>query len=193
MSMENQNPSGGEQVAFQRSSTSALPWRLMVFSIVLFAFSFLVFFGIRYGYAASLDAQSSQLTKDAAALDKKISEQSANQDSYLGLYSRIYNLKSVLQKHIFPSNGFVLLEKYSIADAYFLNENYSVEEGGFRLNGLAKTFDALAQQMAIFEQSAKAQIASVSLKDVSISEKGVQFEIILIPTQKFMEAQRDSL
>jgi hypothetical protein len=99
----------------------------------------------------------------------------------------------VLQKHIFPSNGFALLEKYSIADLYFLNEDYSVEEGGFRLRGLAKTFDTLAQQMAIFEQSAKAQIASVSLKDVSISDKGVQFEIILIPTQKFMEAQRDSL
>lgn len=192
MALETQNTFGGEQTALERPS-AGLPWRLMVFSLILLAFSIFVYFGIHYGYSSFLDAQSTQLTKDASALDKKISDQSSSQDSYLGLYSRLYNLKSVLQGRIFLSNVFPLLEKYAVTDVYYSNLNYSTENKTFSVHGIAKSFDALSQQVAVFEQNASAQVSAISVKNVSVSERGIDFDIVLTLAPNFVATQRDTL
>lgn len=192
MALETQNTFGGEQLAPERAS-AGLPWRLMVFSLVLFSFSIFVYFGIHYGYSAFLDAQSTQLSKDAATLDKKISEQSSSQDSYLGLYSRLYNLNTVLQNRSFLSNVFPLLEKYAVADVYYSNLTYSKENKTFSVHGIAKSFDALSQQVSVFEQGATAQVSAVSVKNVSVSERGVDFDIVLTLAPSFVATQRDTL
>lgn len=176
---------GGGQFAPPESVAAGLPWRLMIFAIVLFAFSVFVYFGTHYGYAAFLDQQSTDVTAKLEGLAKKVSQ--TDEENFVGFYSQIVNLKTVLDKHAFPSNVFKFLESKVTADVYFVNGSYSGDNRSVDLRGSAKTFDALASQIAVFEKST--EVTKVSFKDVNISDTGVTFEIILTLSPDFLAAQ----
>lgn len=175
---------GEGQFAPAESQSAGLPWRLMIFAIILFAFSVFVYVGVHYGYAAYLEQQSADVTGKLETLAKKVSQ--TDEENFVGFYSQMVNLKTVLDKHTFPSNTFALLESKVTGDVYFsessYNNDYSVD-----LRGSARTFDALAQQIAVFEKASG--IAKVSLKNVVLSDSGVAFEITLAFTQDFLNAQ----
>lgn len=175
---------GGGQ--FEPTESSAgLPWRLMVFAIVLFSFSVFVYFGIHYGYEAYLDQQDTAVNAKLEVLAKKVSQ--SDEENFVGFYSQIVNLKTVLDKHAFPSNTFKLLESKVAADAYFTNGAYSSDDHSINLHGFAKNFDALAQQISVFQQAT--EVGNVSLKDVNIGENNVSFDIILTLTPEFLAVQ----
>ncbi len=165
--------------------SAGLPWRLMIFAIVLFAFSVFVYFGVHYGYAAYLDQQSADVSAKLEGLAKKVSQ--TDEENFIGFYSQIVNLKTVLDKHVFPSSIFKLLEAKTTADVYYNNAAYNADKQVVTLNGLAKSFDSLAQQMAIFEKSV--EVSNASLRDVNISDVGVTFQIELTITPDYLAQQ----
>ncbi len=175
----------GGQFAPVESLSAGLPWRLMIFAIVLFAFSVFVYFGIHYGYTNFLDQQSADVNAKIEALAKKVSQ--TDEENFVGFYSQIVNLKTVLDKHTFPSNIFKLLESKVTADVYFTSGTFSSEDNSIDLRGTAKTFDSLAQQIAIFEKST--EVTKASFSDVSITDTGVTFNIKLTLSPDFLAAQ----
>ncbi len=175
----------GGQFAPPESLSAGLPWRLMIFAIVLFAFSVFVYFGIHYGYTAFLDQQSADVAAKIEALAKKVSQ--TDEENFVGFYSQIVNLKTVLDKHAFPSNAFKLLESKVTADVYFTSGAFSSNDNSIDLHGSAKTFDALASQIAIFEKAT--EVTKVAFNDVNIADTGVTFDIKLNLSPDFLAAQ----
>ena len=148
----------------------------MVFSGVLFAFSIFIFFGIKFGYTSYLDDQSIKIDQQLESLAKKINE--ADQEKFIGFYSQIVNLRTVLEKHLFVSNTFKILEKYIIQTVFFKDSSFDVNSNTIQAMGSTDSFNSLAQQMAIFEKAP--EITKVSLDAVSLQPSGgVTFTIKL--------------
>lgn len=151
------------------------PWRLLVFSVVIFAFSVFVYLGLRFGYRAYIDTTSSDLDRRLDNLAKVITPK--DREEFITFYSQIVNLKTVLDKHPFTSNVFGFLEKNTIGTVYFNDASMDVANKALILHGIAVSFENVAQQMAIFERAR--EINSAILSDVNLQSNGVAFSVVL--------------
>lgn len=164
---------------------AGLPWRLMVFSIVLFVFSLFIFFGIKFGYATYLDSRKKNLETQTQALNKKINPD--DQTKYVNFYSQTLNLKKVFDRHIFSANVFSFLEKKTAVNVYYTNATFSSEEGTVKIQGIAANSEALIQQLSVFD--AASELKSAVLTQMNFAEGGrVNFEVEFVFRDKFFEA-----
>ncbi|MFH1161897.1 MAG: hypothetical protein V1696_01290 [Candidatus Jorgensenbacteria bacterium] len=159
------------------------PWRLLVFSIVIFAFTLLVFFGIKFGYTAFLDKKSSDLDSSLNKLSEEVSV--TDQSRFVGFYSQIVNLKSVLDRHLFSANLFTFLEQNVIDGVVFTEAKFSGLDRALNLQGTASSFDAIAQQMAVFAKVREVQ--KVLLEDANVGSGNAAFRLSVVFTDAFFK------
>lgn len=151
-----------------------LPWRLLIFSVVIFALSLLIYFGFSVGYESYLNSRSDDLDKQLNQLSESISQQ--DQQKFIGFYSQIMNLKSVLGQHIFSSNTFSFLEKNTLPQTFYNEAKFKADISGLELQGRTASLQTLAQQLAQFEQAPEIQTAI--LKSTNFNQSGtVDFTI----------------
>ncbi len=127
------------------------PWRLFVFSLLLFALSLLVYFGLKVGYENYLNARSSALDQSIAGLASSVSAQ--DEQKFVAIYSQIVNLKGALGNHLFTGNLFPFLEKNTLPRVYFTEAKFASAAGNLDLSGQADSLQTLAAQMAQFEKA----------------------------------------
>jgi len=157
------------------------PWRLLVFSIVIFALTLFIFLGIRFGYTAFLNEKSSELDRSLDALSNEVSM--ADQDRFVSFYSQIVNLKTALDRHLFSANLLAFLEQNVIGDVVFTEARFKGVDRVLTLQGTTSSFDAIAQQMAVFEKVREVQ--KVFLKDVNVAGGGATFKLSVYFTDAF--------
>ena len=162
------------------------PWRLLIFAIVMFAFSLFMYFGIRFGYRSYLDAQAKDLDKKLETLAQQVSLD--KQEQFISFYSQIYNLKTVLEKHKFGSNIFHFLEKNVIPSTYFTNAEMDVAEGSLMVRGTADTFDTLAMQIGVLSRAP--EVSKVALQNVSLQNTVVGYELKIMFAPNFLNNQK---
>ncbi len=163
-----------------------MPWRLMVFSFVLFAFSILVFLGLRFGYDVYLNSQLEALDEKVEQLSTEVSE--GRQEEFLGFYSQLSNLERVLGRRGFSHNVFGFLEENTLPPVYYSEAEYSSDTKGVRLTGAARTMKALVEQMAVFGDASS--ISGVTLDSVSMFGGRVGFEISLVFSPSYFDEPR---
>lgn len=146
------------------------PWRLLVFSIALFGFSVLVYFGIMFGYAAYLEARIAGVDEDLAALTGEITPE--EQERFVDFYSQIANLKTVLGRHPYGANALVFLERYTIPEVRYTEAELNVSDRALTVKGAAPSIELAGQQLAAFESAP--ETAEALLRDMSV-EGGVSF------------------
>ncbi|HMB17407.1 MAG TPA: hypothetical protein VKO61_00645 [Candidatus Paceibacterota bacterium] len=150
------------------------PWRLMVFSFVLFVFSIFIFFGLKFGYDMYLDSQLSALEEKSEQLSNRVTEE--EQAHFLAFYSQLNNLERILQERGFSHNVFKFLENNTIQSVYYTNANYSSSRNSVSLSGVAEGMKELVEQVSVFSDSDKVEEAVMN--DVSIQGTNqVGFEI----------------
>lgn len=172
---EGQPKSLNEQFVSETASIG-LPWRLMVFSGVLFGLSILIYFGMSIGYESYLNARSASMDAQLEELSSSISQK--EQQKFVGFYSQIANLKTVLGQHIFSANIFQFLEKNTLPQTFFTEANFNSVSYNLELKGRVSSLRALAQQMAQFEKAT--EIHSVMLESTNFNLSGtVDFMISL--------------
>ena len=154
-----------------------LPWRVLLFAIILFAFSVFILLGLKFGYSAYIN------NKDVS-LDKKIDDLAASvtqdqQKSLISFYSQLNNLKEVLGKHTFSVRIFDLLEKYTIPSIYFNDAKITVDINKVQLSGFARSTEDLVEQLAVFDRAP--EFSGSVLQQMNFVPQGVAFTIILSP------------
>lgn len=159
------------------------PWRLLMFSVVLFALAFFLYFGIKLGYGAYLDREAASVDRALETLGTQVTAE--DQDRFLNFYSQIVNLKGVLDRHSFTANAFSFLERNVIDAAYFTDAEFLAGDLSLELKGAATSFDALSQQMAVFEKVAG--VDHVLLSDVTIRGGGVNFTLSVFFKESFFK------
>ncbi len=145
-----------------------LPWRLLIFSGVLFALSLLIYFGFSVGYESYLNSRSGDLDKQLNQLSNSVSQQ--DQQRFTGFYSQIVNLKSVLSQHVFSANIFTFLEKNTLPQTSYTGAKFRTVVSNLELQGRTVSLQTLAQQLAQFEQAPEVQTAI--LKSTNFNQNG---------------------
>lgn len=154
--------------------STGLPWKLTVFSIVLFVFSLFVFAGMKFGYVSYLTSQQENLKKETSALAKKINPD--DQAKYVNFYSQTINLQKVLERHQFSGNLFDFLQNKTATNVYYTNASYSAEGGKLTVQGIAATSEALVQQLSVFDSAP--ELKTAVLTQMQFNEAGkISFSI----------------
>lgn len=92
---------------------------------------------------------------------------------------RIDDFAFIAEQHRYPSHFFKFLETSVHPELRFINLNLNPQENRVIINGSAKNFQALGQQMFVFQ--GKKDVSQASLSDIAIGEKGnIRFSINLL-------------
>lgn len=165
------------------SISIGLPWRLMVFSFILFLFSIFIFAGLRFGYGTYLDAQTKVVDMDIEELAAQVSE--SEQEELLIFYSQLANLQKVLTRRDFTRNIFPFLEENTLTLVYYTEAQYSAEEGIVSLAGFSNSTKTFVEQVTLFEQAP--EIERVIIDDIGLQKGEVSFDIRLAFQPEFLK------
>ncbi len=136
------------------------PWRLFVFSLVLFLLSLLIYFGLKFGYENYLQNQATSVDGQLNQLSNAVSQQ--DQQQFVGFYSQLVNLKTIFASHVFSANSLPFLERDTLPQVYYTDAKFSAGGDALTLTGQASSLQVLAEQMAEFEQAPELQSATLS-------------------------------
>lgn len=174
-----------DQIMKSGGANSGLPWRLFLFSFIVFFLSILTYFGLAFGYSGYLEAQIATKDEEIKELTKKISPESQN--IFVDFYSRLSNYKSIFDGHIYNAKIFPTLEKITIPSVYYTNVDLDVASKTMVLSGSASDFESLSKQLALFDQESKVKdplIQGYILNQSRMVEGVVNFRATLIFTPK---------
>lgn len=155
--------------------SAGLPWRLSIFAIIVFSLSLMAYFGLRFGYQATIERTIESTDTALEELARTVSKE--EQDKFLIFYSQILNLKTALEKRLFISSIFPLIEKYIVNTVYFTSAQVAASDRTLTLQGVAFTFDDIAQQIGVFERAS--EIQSVSISGLRVQVGSVLFTLTL--------------
>ncbi len=152
------------------------PWRLFLFSVLLFVLILFIYFGILWGYRPYLNSQKQSLDQKVNEIGGTISK--TDRENFVNFYSQLVNLQSLLNSHIKGSNIYNFLEANTNEGVYYDGAELSAADRLIRLDGMAKSYDNLFQQLVAFEQAPN--ISRVILGQAQTADKGIRFSLQII-------------
>ncbi len=153
------------------------PWRLLVFTIIVFGVMVAGYLGMSMGYKPYLNLRIKSLDAKIINLSQVIGEE--QQKNLETTYSQLINIQNLLNSRITPSKLFDFLEKNTHSQIYYLALNLSLMEKSIKLEGVVSNYGVLAQQLGLFQRIP--EIERVFLEDSRILEAGsIRFSIRLI-------------
>lgn len=156
----------GEDQRSRADAVAGLPWRILLFSGIVFGISIFVFFGLRFGYASYLDSRSKNLDERIQELASRVSQE--DQQDLISFYSQIVNLRTVIEKHHFVAKTFDYIEKYILPTVVYTGAKVSMNGTSVVISGEANTMQDLIEQLSVFDSApefeGKAIIDSLSFE-----------------------------
>jgi len=117
-------------------------------------------------------------------LEKKILDYKYTNQEISILGQDIALVYDLFNKHIYWSNLFELIEKYTLEDVYFGGFTAG-SSGGLSLNASGKSYDSAARQLKLLQsEEAKEFVKSASINSVISSGDSVQFNVNLVLNDK---------
>lgn len=166
----------GNQFSYE-SISLGLPWKILTFSIVVFAFTVFVYFGLSAGYESYLDSRIKSLDGKIDALAEQVGQE--DQQKLVSFYSQLVNLKEVLSEHKFSAQTFKLLEKYTLPSVFFKKADFEADIWKMKLEGEADTLDSLIEQMSIFDSAKELESRSVLEQIGFENQRRVSFVLVV--------------
>lgn len=151
------------------------PWRLFLFAAFALFLALAVNFGLKYGFGSFLNLELEKLDKTIRESGNEISE--TQQENFINFHSQLINLRHLLDNHLKSSNVFSFLEQKTNQGVYYEGAVLAAPERQLRLEGIAKSYENLAQQIIAFEQSLETE--KVVLEGSQAAERSVRFNIRL--------------
>ncbi len=178
--MPETKPVGTQEQFVTEPMSVGLPWRLLVFSIVLFGLSIFIYVGLNVGYKSYLDSKSESLDQELAGLSNSVSEE--DQQQFIVFYSQLTNLKKILAEHAFSGNAFSFLEANTLPQVSYTEAEYNSTASQIALTGEASSLQMLAAQLAQFNKASGVQ--RTSLSSLSFSPRGTvsfSIDVVFVP------------
>jgi len=164
-----------ERLPREQQQSGGVPWHLFSFSLFLLIIACGIYLGLKFGYAPILSSRVEQLDADLLTLSEQIPE--AQREGFIQLYSQMANLQSVLDKHVMTSLIFPLLERNTHADVYYSSFDLSTGEGRLSLEGFARSYEVLAQQLGAW--AGIKEVEKSYIAESQFTEGRVRFRIVL--------------
>ena len=167
-----------ERLVHESVRTPGWSGRLMMFASTLFLISIFAYLGLAYGYRPYLSGQHDSLAAQAKTLSQQV--QTQNQAQVVEFYSQLSNLRSILDKHMYASSLFGLLEKSVHPNVYFTHLSFNSANNQVTLNGMAKTAQDIPAQIQIFQ--AQPGVSRVAFNNLSAAGTGGQWQFDVVLT-----------
>ncbi|MEK7114653.1 MAG: hypothetical protein AAB832_01165 [Patescibacteria group bacterium] len=158
------------------------PWRLLLFTAVVFGTVVFLYFGVVFGYKPFLNSRAKGLDKEIASLTDSIGEE--QQKDFISFYSQLVNIQNLLANHAAASKLFDFLEKNTHQQVNYLSLNLSLTEKNLKLDGNAPDYKVLVQQLELFRRAP--EINQVFLEDSKLGEGNIRFSIRLMFKEELM-------
>ncbi len=171
-----------ERMPREQQQSGGLPWRLFSFSLFLLIVACIAYLGLRFGYAPILDNRIQQLDGDLVSLSQEIPEN--ERTGFIQLYSQIVNLQTVLGRHVMPSIVFSLIERNTHTAVSYSHFDLSVAENRLTLEGSARSYEVLAQQLAAWMNVREVEKSYVA--ESQLNEGRVRFRMVLQFSPSFL-------
>jgi len=176
MMTSSQGFQNGEDQVYRADAAAGLPWRILLFSGIVFAMSIFVFFGLRFGYASYLDSRSENLDERIQELASRVSQE--DQQDLISFYSQIINLRTVLDRHHFVVKTFDYLEKYVLPSVTYTGAKVSMNGTSIVLSGEANTMQDLIEQLSVFDTAPEFEGKAI-IDQLSFNGERVGFGVTL--------------
>ncbi len=188
-------PEAGPKSSLLNGSVDLIPiaarvrsWKqisaLLGLSIVLS----LLILGVIYGYTIFTEqriiAEQNNKKAEIAKIEAKILNFTELNKNISTLGQEIQLIQDTLNKHIYWTNFFSLLEKYTVADVYYSGLAVGTN-GGLTLDASTKSYDSVAKQLKVLNSDAAQEfVKEASITGANKDQDGnVSFQIVLTLNQ----------
>ncbi|PIP46673.1 MAG: hypothetical protein COX15_00010 [Candidatus Colwellbacteria bacterium CG23_combo_of_CG06-09_8_20_14_all_42_19] len=156
--------------------TVGWPWRMLIFTVVIFLIALLSYLGLAFGYKPYLQSSIAEVESELNSLSLQV--ESESQKKFIQFYSQVANLKTILNKHVAASKLFPLLEAQTHQKVVYSSVNVLVQEKTLKIEGLAESYEVLAAQLALYGQAP--WVEKVILDNSSLADKKIKFSARII-------------
>lgn len=175
--MPPQYPSANNQVLTDTEKIpSGVPRGFLVFSGLVFLLVLLGYFGLAYGYTASLRDGIDDANAKLDELNRRISGD--DQKELARLYSQISNIETLLSSHVLTSRILTFLEANTAQQVTYIGADLSVPDRRLTLDGAAVSYDELVRQLVAYERTSEVQ--RISLENSEAVGQIVRFKVSLV-------------
>jgi len=167
----------GQMVIRSHGLTAAWPWRLIIFSFVLFLASLSAYGILAFGYRPDLEEKIFQHDTELAELARVVPE--AEQKRFLTFYAQLINLQEALAEHVVSTPVFSWLESHTNENVFFATGNLDTATRELSVSGTAESFSVLAEQLEIFRKAPELERYFITQSQNGFDGR-VQFRVGLI-------------
>ncbi|PIR88834.1 MAG: hypothetical protein COU09_00195 [Candidatus Harrisonbacteria bacterium CG10_big_fil_rev_8_21_14_0_10_44_23] len=157
------------------SDTAGFSWRLVTFMLILFVASVGSFLGLKLGYQPLIEARIRSVDNQLAEIGDQIPADS--QQEFVGFYSQLLNLQSILSTHVSMSPFLKVLAENTNTRVYYTAMTLDADDKKLTLEGSAPNFAILGQQLERFD--AVPVLSRSTLAESQQSGGLVNFRIII--------------
>lgn len=137
-------------------------------------------------YRDRIGNESKTLETSIFSIKKTIEEYDFQRKQMEGLKARLIALEDLLTNHVYWTQVFSMLEKYTIDDVYF-KSFAATQEGSIILSAVGKDYEAVAKQLVAFQQAKdfisdakiNAAVAAINQKNDIITLVKTHFDVVL--------------
>lgn len=160
------------------------PWKILVFSAIVFFFTIFIYLGLKFGYNSYLTSRDKNLDKRIDQLATVVSME--DQQEFITFYSQLVNLKEVLKKHTVSSRTFELLEKHTISSIYYTSAKVLPKDRKLEISGRATSIDSFVEQLYVFDNSSDFR-AKATVTQMGFDQGRTIFTITLYPREEVFQ------
>ncbi len=163
------------------SRSGIVPWRPLIFSMIILGLSLMIYAGLRFGYRSSITSAIRATENQIKELELRTVSQEEAKKKFIQLYSQLTNVRHLLASHTAVTPFFVVLEANTMEDIGFSDIRINIADRMVGINGFARSYQILAGQIAVYEKMTGVQRASlISAKRVN-DIIGFELRIALVP------------
>ncbi len=165
------------------------PWRIFIFSLIIFILSTAVFLGMAFSFKPYLNYRVKELNKEISNLNQSIDEFQQKQLSVV--YSQFVNIKNLADNHKEVSKIFDLIERNTYPTVSYGGLSVNVNEREARFEGAAPDYETLVKELKLFSQAPEIEqvfLENSNLIDLGKGVKELKFKIRMIFNPQFLKS-----
>jgi len=161
------------------------PKKFLTFSVAIFAFVFIVYFGLAFGYEIFLRSSIEKVEGELGSLSSQITDQ--QKTDLTTLYSQVTNIRDLLKGHTLTSQVFTLIEAITSQQVKYVGFDLSVPDKAVDIDGFAAAYEDLVSQLVLYEESP--QIERFTLEESAIQNGVVGFKVKLFLVEDILQPE----
>lgn len=142
---------GGREQFISQEGGQGVPIKLLLFSLGLFLFVFLVYLGLSMGYGGYLNSQIDDIDSQIDELAFRVSPEEQTELSLF--YTRIANVDHLLSNRLLSNRLFDFIENSVHPGIHYSSIQFNSDNGTLEMVGNAESLRSLAEQLLVFEES----------------------------------------